>query len=266
LPVGIEATDFSSDDSFLPQSVRDNSAKKEILTFGRNSKSTLVVYLSPFRVELYQDGTLTLSANTLNLMHFERKHERSQQNRILNEVKSEEDRHHGKEIVDYGEDGLAIYADGTREEKEEVHVDDAADESRRLSGGWEESFGGHKDTKPEGPMSVGMDFTFHAASQVYGIPEHASSLALKTTIGDLSKPDAGGGEYKEPFRLYNLDVFEYELDEPMALYGHIPVMFGHGLVRPTTTTDSTIESITTVTLAFLISSLFPHNCLCFLPS
>lgn len=253
LPVGIKAADFTSDSRLLPQAVRDNSAKKEILTFGKNSQSTLVLYLSPFRVELYQDGTLTLSANALNLMHFERKHERSQQNsRILNEVKSDEDRHHGKEIVDYGEDGLAIYADGTREEKEEIHVDSAADESRRLSGDWEESFGGHKDTKPQGPMSVGMDFTFHTSSQVYGIPEHASSLALKTTIGDLSNRDAGEGEYKEPFRLYNLDVFEYELDEPMALYGHIPVMFGHGLVPAKS--NSAPQSITTVLPFCMISS------------
>jgi hypothetical protein len=256
LPAGVEPIDFSTDDSFLPQSVRENSAKKEILTFGRNSKSSLVLYLSPFRVELYQDGALTLSANALNLMHFERKHERSQQQngRLLSEVNSDEDRHHGKEIVDYGEDGLAIYADGTREEKEEVHDDPAADESRRLSSDWEESFGGHKDTKPQGPMSVGMDFTFHASSQVYGIPEHASSLALKTTIGDLSNRDGGEGQYKEPYRLYNLDVFEYELDEPMALYGHIPVMFGHGVVRPTA--DSAPQSITTVTH---LLSMSPHD-------
>ena len=31
----------------------------------------------------------------------------------------------------------------------------------------------------------------------------------------------------EPYRLYNLDVFEYELDSRMALYGSIPVMIAH---------------------------------------
>ena len=34
----------------------------------------------------------------------------------------------------------------------------------------------------------------------------------------------------EPYRLYNLDVFEYELDSRMALYGSIPVMIAHRLV------------------------------------
>ena len=31
----------------------------------------------------------------------------------------------------------------------------------------------------------------------------------------------------DPYRLYNLDVFEYELDNPMALYGSIPFMLAH---------------------------------------
>jgi mannosyl-oligosaccharide alpha-1,3-glucosidase len=256
LPEGLEPIQFSAEDRLLPQTLRDNMEQKDILTFGSASKSTLVVYYSPFRVELYQDGFLTVSANTLNLMHFERKHDRSQSSqRLLSEVKSDEDRHHGKEVVDYGEDGLAIYADGTREEKEEeIHAEEG-DEARRLSSGdWAESFGGHTDSKPEGPMSVGMDFTFHSSSQVYGIPEHASSLALKTTIGDLSDRNTQqSGEYKEPYRLYNLDVFEYELNEPMALYGHIPVMFGHGIVKGA---DSEPQSITAVSPLALSLSLF----------
>jgi mannosyl-oligosaccharide alpha-1,3-glucosidase len=31
----------------------------------------------------------------------------------------------------------------------------------------------------------------------------------------------------EPYRLYNLDVFKYELNEPMALYGSIPFAVSH---------------------------------------
>ena len=56
---------------------------------------------------------------------------------------------------------------------------------------------------------------------VYGIPEHASKFSLKST------DNSGGGAYNEPYRLYNLDVFEYDLDVPMALYGAIPLMVGH---------------------------------------
>ncbi len=74
-----------------------------------------------------------------------------------------------------------------------------------------------------GPTSVGVDITFHGALNVYGIPEHATSLSLKST-------DGSSGAYSEPYRLYNLDVFEYELDQTMSLYGSIPFMLAHGLV------------------------------------
>eukprot|EP00035_Acanthoeca_spectabilis_P021200 m.436923 g.436923 ORF g.436923 m.436923 type:complete len:902 (-) comp18037_c0_seq1:24-2729(-) len=83
-------------------------------------------------------------------------------------------------------------------------------------GEWDETFKTHADSKPKGPTSVGFDATFPGAHHVYGIPEHASTLSLKTT-----KPDT------DPYRLYNLDVFEYELDNPMALYGSIPFMLAH---------------------------------------
>eukprot|EP00471_Norrisiella_sphaerica_P010155 CAMPEP_0184499630 /NCGR_PEP_ID=MMETSP0113_2-20130426/42018_1 /TAXON_ID=91329 /ORGANISM="Norrisiella sphaerica, Strain BC52" /LENGTH=701 /DNA_ID=CAMNT_0026887607 /DNA_START=30 /DNA_END=2135 /DNA_ORIENTATION=- len=80
---------------------------------------------------------------------------------------------------------------------------------------WEESFGGHTDSKPRGPAAVALDVTYDGANFLYGLAEHASPLALQNTVGEDQK-------YTHPYRLYNLDVFEYELDEPMALYGAIP--------------------------------------------
>lgn len=35
----------------------------------------------------------------------------------------------------------------------------------------------------------------------------------------------------DPYRLYNLDVFQYELYNPMALYGSVPVMLAHNAQR-----------------------------------
>lgn len=35
----------------------------------------------------------------------------------------------------------------------------------------------------------------------------------------------------DPYRLYNLDVFEFELYNPMALYGSIPIMWAHTAKR-----------------------------------
>eukprot|EP00088_Acartia_fossae_P032112 TRINITY_DN3291_c0_g1_i2.p1 TRINITY_DN3291_c0_g1~~TRINITY_DN3291_c0_g1_i2.p1 ORF type:complete len:896 (-),score=202.34 TRINITY_DN3291_c0_g1_i2:157-2844(-) len=80
---------------------------------------------------------------------------------------------------------------------------------------WQESFGGHTDTKVNGPTAVAMDFTFTGAEHVYGIPQHADTFSLSDTTGT------------DPYRLYNLDVFEYELWNPMALYASIPFMMGH---------------------------------------
>ena len=67
-----------------------------------------------------------------------------------------------------------------------------------------------------GGKSVSQDVSFHGFPCVYGIPEHASSLALKTT--------GKNGYYKDPYRLKNLDVFEFGLDKNTALYGSAPLM------------------------------------------
>jgi len=93
-----------------------------------------------------------------------------------------------------------------------------------IDGAWEEDFGGKKDSKPNGPGAVGIDITFEGASAVYGVPEHASSMALKDTHN----------QYHEPYRLFNADVFEYELDETMALYGGVPLVIAHDSERGTT--------------------------------
>lgn len=96
-----------------------------------------------------------------------------------------------------------------------------------VDGLWDEKFGGtHEDHKPRGPSSVGMDVTFVNSEHVYGIPTHATNLSLPATRGEKKR-------YDDPYRMYNLDVFEYELDNPMALYGHVPVMVAHSAAHTT---------------------------------
>jgi alpha-glucosidase (family GH31 glycosyl hydrolase) len=89
---------------------------------------------------------------------------------------------------------------------------------------WSESFGGATDNKRNGPTSVGADVRFATATHVYGIPEHATSFSLKPTI-------VGGVVSADPYRLYNLDVFEYELNNNMALYGSVPFLIAHSATR-----------------------------------
>lgn len=66
-----------------------------------------------------------------------------------------EDPNAGKTIVDWGEDGKPIYDDGT---VGELPGADDADQEPTPAGGdegdtsgmWEESFGSHRDSKPQG--------------------------------------------------------------------------------------------------------------------
>ena len=106
---------------------------------------------------------------------------------------------------------LNFEATGARAEEKDAEGNDVS---------WKESFGSHADSNPHGPSSVAADVLFASSTHVYGLAEHADSLALHPTKGRDVKEDA-------PYRLYNLDVFEYELDTTMALYGAVPFMVGH---------------------------------------
>ncbi|KAK4056711.1 glucosidase II [Microbotryomycetes sp. JL221] len=72
-------------------------------------------------------------------------------------------------------------------------------------GMWEESFGGKADPKPKGKQ-----------------PTMPFRRPLSPTSGE-----GGTGAYTDPYRLYNLDVFEYDADSEMAIYGAIPFMKAH---------------------------------------
>lgn len=87
-------------------------------------------------------------------------------------------------------------------------------------GWWAENFKTHHDSKPRGPTAISFDVAFPGSRHLYGIPERATDLALRPTRG----PD---GILTEPYRLYNLDVFEYLPDSPFGLYGAIPLMLAH---------------------------------------
>ncbi|TMS36684.1 hypothetical protein L596_003786 [Steinernema carpocapsae] len=90
--------------------------------------------------------------------------------------------------------------------------DDSRDDGE---GFWDEAFKSHTDSKPHGSSSVGMDVSFIGFKFVYGLPEHADSFVLHSTVG------------QEPYRMYNLDVFEFELNSNMALYGSVPYIVAH---------------------------------------
>lgn len=144
----------------------------------------LKVTAKPFTATLLMDGKPTVLANSRNLMQYELFRDKN--------PKPENE------------------SEGVKQDKSPYDEDNM----------WEEKFSSHTDSKPRGPSAVAMDTSFPGASHVYGIPEHATSLALKNT-------DGSDGGYTDPYRLYNLDVFEYDLDVPMALYGAVPFLLSH---------------------------------------
>lgn len=169
------------------------------LTFSKGS-SRLVINLDPLRINVYSDDDPVISINSQGLLKFEHTRTRPERPAVV------------EKSVDDSAD--AVQEDGEEKpaQEEEPMEEEAATEEVDM---WEETFKSHTDSKPNGPTSVGVDISFPGVEHVYGIPEHADSLNLKTT------------KSTDPYRLFNLDVFEYELYNPMALYGSVPVMLAH---------------------------------------
>ncbi|KZT61179.1 glycoside hydrolase family 31 protein [Calocera cornea HHB12733] len=175
-------------------------------TTSEGGEVELHIQYAPLRISLWQDGKETVSLNGRGLLHME--HFR---------VKEDAPAPVPVPAVDpappSGEQAVL-------EPPAPAQRPTAWFEGAEEDGYWSESFGGHTDSKPKGPESLSLDITFPHAQHVYGIPEHAAPLSLPTT-------QPPGNAYTEPYRLYNLDVFEYLPDSPMALYGSIPLMHAH---------------------------------------
>ncbi|KAJ8667800.1 hypothetical protein QAD02_009463 [Eretmocerus hayati] len=168
----------------------------------KNGPNRATLFFNPFKVDLYSGDNLVISANARGLMRFEHLRTKPEQ------------KPQDPEQVEQGEQS-------EQPEANIEHVEPPApqfpgDGAENDPGAWEENFKSHHDAKPFGPEAVALDFSFPGAEYAYGIPEHADSFALKST------------KQTDPYRLYNLDVFEYELEEKMSLYGAVPVLYAHG--------------------------------------
>lgn len=89
-----------------------------------------------------------------------------------------------------------------------------------IDGRWAETFRGFTDPKPRGPESVGVDVTFPFAEHMSGIPERTTAYNLADTLG------VNDETLSQPYRLYTLDVSYFELDNPLGLYGAVPLLIG----------------------------------------
>ena len=212
----------------ISQRLRWTVGKKDVrIVYGEKRDFEVVVSYEPLRVTLLKNGKEQVVLNDQGLLHME--HFR---NKEETEVKAEEPKVEGDEG---GEGAQEVMKQENPRAWFEGESEDAY---------WEESFSTWTDTKPKGdvetlnncgwiliilisgPESLSLDITFPNHGTVYGIPQHATRLALPTTSGE-------GAFFSDPYRLYNADVFEYLASSPVSLYGSIPIMHAHS-------TDTTV--------------------------
>ncbi|XP_076130945.1 neutral alpha-glucosidase AB-like isoform X1 [Alosa pseudoharengus] len=202
-----------------PLSVLNRDENGMVLSLGADSQR-LIISARPFRLDIVDGPNVLLSINSRGLLVFE--HLRLRKDTISHKITSTvgsmwdkiKNVFSSKSETDTEQDVEQNVADKDEGEEEVKEEEDQP-------GMWEETFKSHSDSKPNGPTSISLDFSFPGVEHVYGIPEHADTLKLKSTEGG------------DPYRLYNLDVFQYELHNPMALYGAVPVLLSH-------TTDRTM--------------------------
>lgn len=125
--------------------------------YGEGGKHQAVIRHEPFGIEFQRDGETQVKFNErglLNLEHWRQKVEKPVEEKKEGEEEKKEGEEEKKEELPQGEDE---------------------------STWWEETFGGNTDSKPRGPEAVALDISFPGYEHVFGIPEHATRLSLKTT-------------------------------------------------------------------------------------
>ncbi|WVQ78487.1 hypothetical protein IAT38_000573 [Cryptococcus sp. DSM 104549] len=172
------------------------SAGKSVITYGpADSHLSLEIVHSPLKITQLRAGKPEIVFNDRELLHME--HFRQK------EVEA------AAELLGEGEQSVLKAGELDRSWFEESDAD-----------AFEERWKKWTDSKPKGPEGFALDLTFPGVQHVFGLPEHASPLSLPDTVGDKAY-------YSDPYRLFNVDIFEYEADSPMSLYGAIPLLHAH---------------------------------------
>jgi alpha 1,3-glucosidase len=214
----------------VSQNIEWRQGKKDIrAVYGEKKDIEVVVAYAPLRVSLLRNSKEQVVLNGQGLLHME--HFRTK------EAPVEQTEVEGDSTNDEAQ--VVIKAEDPNGERPNAWFEGDTDDAF-----WEETFSSWTDSKPKGkikilnavfspftmyivgPESLSLDINFPNHGTVYGIPQHATNVALPTTTG--SNPT-----YTDPYRLYNADVFEYLAWSPVSLYGSVPLMHAHS-------TDSTV--------------------------
>ncbi|KAJ7350775.1 glycoside hydrolase family 31 protein [Mycena albidolilacea] len=192
----------------ISQDITWTAGKKDIRAkYGNNE---VVVAFEPLTVSLLRGGKPQVVLNGRGLLHME--HFR---NKKVEETKTEEAAPAPEEGAEDAAEQVVLQAEAEPEVNPRAWFEGETEDDW-----WEERFSTWTDSKPKGPESLSIDISFPSHGTIYGIPQHATRLALPTTAGDSPT-------FTDPYRLYNADVFEYLASSPMSLYGSIPVLHAH---------------------------------------
>ncbi|KAG6873139.1 hypothetical protein C0995_002513 [Termitomyces sp. Mi166 len=192
----------------ISKEIKWKAGKKDIrAVYGNKKENEVVVTFEPLRVALLRNGKEQVVLNGQGLLHME--HFR---NKVESTPTEEPAPQEGEEVVT--DESQAVL-------KTEKPVNPRAwFEGDKEDDYWQETFSSWTDSKPKGPESLSIDINFPNHGTIYGIPQHATRLALPTTSGESPF-------FSDPYRLYNADVFEYLASSPMSIYGSIPVLHAH---------------------------------------
>ncbi|KAG6910408.1 hypothetical protein DXG01_010763 [Tephrocybe rancida] len=190
----------------ISKDIKWKAGKKDIrAVYGQKKENEVVVTFEPLRVALLRNGKEQVVLNGQGLLHME--HFRNKAPEVTH---TEEPEPQEGEAAVSDEAQVVMKAENVR----------AWFEGESEDAYWEETFSSWTDSKPKGPESLSLDINFPNHGTIYGIPQHATRLALPTTAGESPF-------FSDPYRLYNADVFEYLASSPMSIYGSIPVLHAH---------------------------------------
>ncbi|PWN26815.1 alpha-glucosidase II precursor [Jaminaea rosea] len=217
-----EAAKWAYDRPFAPAEpgslkleMAKNDDGKTVVHFGNEGASLEIVH-RPFKATFLREGREQIVLNDRGLLHMEHFRAKKAKQEDKNDEASEDD---AAAAIDAPSQLVLSRRSNLTSAGHPPHLATAwADFEQTDPGEWEESWAGRQDTKPKGPEALSLDFTFPAKAHLFGLPEHASPLNLRDTRG------AKEGDFTDPYRLMNTDVFEYDYDSPMSLYGSVPVV------------------------------------------
>ena len=93
---------------------------------------------------------------------------------------------------------------------------------------------GFVDSRPHGCTAVAADVGFPLGWGLAGLPERAAPALLPSTLVAAAAAQGAAAAppslraVRKPYRLFNLDVFKYDLRTPLGLYGSLPFLLARG--------------------------------------